>query len=212
MTRLRPSPAMVVAVIALIASVTSGAYAAVRITTRDIADGAVTQRKLAHNAVWNANLGRTVVRTNNVRDGAVTHHKLSTNAVWNANLGNTVVRTNNIRDGAVTSSKLDPQVLSGFVSDYTVFSAHQSFGPRGIGGTWCGAPTVNTTDQGWKVIGGGARWDDPTSGSATAGEWPSPPANNASGSVDPNNPGWVIQANGTGGGATVYVICIKTRS
>lgn len=106
MTRLRPSPAMVVAFSALVVSVTSGAYAAVRVTTRDIADGAVTQRKLSHNAVWNANLGKNVVRRRNVGRGGVAHRQLSPNSVWHANLGRTVVRDNNIQDGAVTHTKL----------------------------------------------------------------------------------------------------------
>jgi hypothetical protein len=106
MTRLRPSPAMVVAFIALIVSATSGAYAAVRITTRDIVDGAVTQRKLSRNAVFSANLGSNVVRRRNVGRGAIAHRQLSPNAVWHANLGRTVVRENNIQDGAVTHPKL----------------------------------------------------------------------------------------------------------
>jgi hypothetical protein len=42
--------------------------------------------------------------------------------------------------------------------------------------------------------------------------WPSPPETNGSGSVDAANPGWVIQANGVGGAATVYAVCIKTDS
>jgi hypothetical protein len=106
MARLRPSPAMVVAFIALVVSVTSGAYAAVRVTTRDIADGAVTQRKLSPNAVWHANLGNNVVRRRNIGKGGVAHHQLSPNAVWHANLGRTVVRENNVHDGAITHTKL----------------------------------------------------------------------------------------------------------
>jgi hypothetical protein len=94
------------------------------------------------------------------------------------------------------------------VSDYQVFSTTQQFGPYGIGGAWCGAPTANTTDQGWVVIGGGAQWDNASNGAATTGEWPDP--NNQTTNKD--NPGWDIQANGVGGPATVYAVCIKTDS
>lgn len=104
--RLRPSPAMVVAFIALAVSVTSGAYAAVRITSASIVDGAVTHPKLANNSVWNAQLGKPSVRTANINNGAVTHSKMGKNVTWNAQLGKPAVRTVNINNGAVTSAKL----------------------------------------------------------------------------------------------------------
>ena len=91
MTRIKPSPAMVVAVIALIASVTSGAYAAVRITTADIADRAVTNPKLADNSVWHRNIGR----------GSVRNFNLSDNSVWHRNIGMGSVRLNNIQPATV---------------------------------------------------------------------------------------------------------------
>ena len=86
MSRMRPSPAMVVAFVALIVSVTSSAYAAVRITTVNIANGAVTQPKLARNSVWHANLGTRSVRNLN----------LAANSVWHAQIGTGSVMRNNI--------------------------------------------------------------------------------------------------------------------
>ncbi|MCL2395616.1 MAG: collagen-like protein [Acidimicrobiaceae bacterium] len=102
---------MVIAFIALVVSVTSGAYAAVRVTTANIANRAVTQRTLAHNAVWHANLGRGVVRRANIGHGGVGHDQLGTNSVWHRNLGRHVVRENNINDGAVTQAKLGKGVV-----------------------------------------------------------------------------------------------------
>ncbi len=84
---------------------------------------------------------------------------------------------------------------------YTIFSVHQDFGPYGIGGAWCGAPAANTKNEHWEVVGGGARFDNASQGGGFENAWP-----NLS---DPKNPAWDIQANGTGGGATVYVVCIK---
>lgn len=104
--RLRPSPAMVVAFIALVVSVTGSAYAAVRITTRNIANRAVTHPKVANNAVWNRSLGRPAVRTVNINNRAIVHSKMGQNVVWNAQLGRPAVRTININNGAVTSPKL----------------------------------------------------------------------------------------------------------
>jgi hypothetical protein len=106
MTHMKPSPAMVVAFVALIVSVTSGAYAAVRITTSDLANGAVTNPKLAHNSVWHANIGTRSVRSNNLNNGAVRNAQLARNSVWHANIGTGSVRSNNLADGAVGHSQL----------------------------------------------------------------------------------------------------------
>jgi hypothetical protein len=62
----RPSPAMVVAVVAVFLACGGGAYAAVRVTTSDIANGAVTHAKLADESVMNNNLGQGVVHPANL--------------------------------------------------------------------------------------------------------------------------------------------------
>jgi hypothetical protein len=90
---------MVVALIALVASVTSGAYAALRVTTANIVDRAVTHPKLAHNSVWHANIGR-----HSVRNGNLAH-----NSVWNANIGRRSVQRVNIANHAVAAAQLDIQ-------------------------------------------------------------------------------------------------------
>lgn len=93
------------------------------------------------------------------------------------------------------------------VSGYQVFTSVQDFGPGGIGGSWCGAPAANETDQGWVVLGGGAQLlpADIDAGFAIAGSWPN--------STDPLNPGWNIQLNKPPdvdpGNVTTYVICAK---
>jgi hypothetical protein len=87
MSRLRPSPAMVVAIIALIASVTSGAYAATLITGRNIASHTIQQRNMANNSVWHAQIGR----------GSVRNVNLAANSVWHAQIGTGSVRANNVQ-------------------------------------------------------------------------------------------------------------------
>ncbi|HWE12628.1 MAG TPA: hypothetical protein VG365_03900 [Solirubrobacteraceae bacterium] len=171
-----------------------------------------------------------------LRNGSVTHSKLATNSIWHGQLGNGVVQPGNLNQtlqqqlathNAVgpagpqgTTGAIGPQGATGAtgatgregVSGYQVFSTTQTFGPNGIGGAWCGAPKANTSDQGWVVVGGGVKWDNPTSGSASIGEWPETTATDPK-STNPAlafNPGWNIQANGTGGSATVYAVCLKT--
>lgn len=93
------------------------------------------------------------------------------------------------------------------VTGYQVFEMDYDFGPGGIGGSWCGAPNGNTTDQGWKFIGGGAEFTaaDIDKGFVIAGSWPN--------LTDPLNPGWNIQVNKPAGQdpgiVKTFAICIK---
>lgn len=83
----RPSPAMVVACLALLIAVGGTATAArTRIRSVDIAPGAVTAKALGKNAV----------RTKAIADGSVTTSKLAAGAVTTAT----------VADGAITAAKL----------------------------------------------------------------------------------------------------------
>jgi len=94
------------------------------------------------------------------------------------------------------------------VSDYQVFTTTQEFGPFGIGGSWCGAPNANTSNEGWIVVGGGAEFssEDVQAGAAVVDSWPN--------TNDSNNPGWNIQINNTAlkDPVTVYAVCLKEDS
>jgi hypothetical protein len=105
-----------------------------------------------------------------------------------------------------------PQGPKGVLA-YQVFSTTQSFGPGGIGGAWCGAPTANTSDVGWRVVGGGAQLTPAQidEGVVVADAWPN--EDTAHGGA---NPGWNIQvnkpANVSPGDITVYAVCIKVAN
>ncbi len=142
MTRMGPSPAMVVAFVALIVSVTSGAYAAVRITTRDIANGAVTNRTLARNSVWHANIGKRSVRTINLANDAVNNRTLARNSVWHANIGTGSVQANNLSRQLATEIK-------GSVG------LQGPAGPPGANGANPGVPVVNVPPVAPGEIGAG---------------------------------------------------------
>ena len=58
-SRLRPSPAMVVALIALIAALSTVAYAASKIDTNDLKNGAVTAKKLHRGSVTTKKIKRS---------------------------------------------------------------------------------------------------------------------------------------------------------
>jgi hypothetical protein len=82
---------MVVAVIALTATVTSGAYAAANIGNRSI-----TNRMLADNSVWHRNIGNRSVQNRNLADRAVTNRTMAPNSVWHAQIGKGSVQKNNM--------------------------------------------------------------------------------------------------------------------
>ena len=65
----RPSPAMVVAVVALVSSMTGGALAAALIDTGDIKSGAVTKKKLHKNAVNSKKVKNKTLKAKDFADG-----------------------------------------------------------------------------------------------------------------------------------------------
>jgi hypothetical protein len=110
----RPSPAMVVAILALCLAVGGTAFAAVK-------------------------LGRNAVKTKNIKDGAVTESKIAGNAVTEGKIAGNAVTEGKIASGAVSAGKLAASAKSTWVETqlggFTV--AHQSGGvtvtPDGTG-------------------------------------------------------------------------------
>ncbi len=74
------SPALVIAFISLLISLSGVAWAATKITTKDISRGAVTTPKLDRQAVTSQKLGKHTVKSNRLADGAVTSSALSLEA------------------------------------------------------------------------------------------------------------------------------------
>ena len=104
--RVRPSPALVIALVALFVSIGGVGYAASKIGTNDIQNGAVTNKKL-HKA-------------------AVKTRKLAKKAVKSGKLADQAVGTGKIADGAVTSAKvakLAPIQAAGLVTAVDCSSA-----------------------------------------------------------------------------------------
>jgi hypothetical protein len=102
-SRLRPSPAFVVALIALFVSIGGVGYAASKIGTDDIKSQAVTKPKLAKKAVSSGKL-----------DGqAVTTGKIAADAVRSGKINDGAVKTNNLADDGVTGDKVLNDTLTG---------------------------------------------------------------------------------------------------
>jgi hypothetical protein len=101
-----PSPAMGVALIALVVAMGGSSYAALRIGTKQIRDNAVTSTKIRNGAVRNIDLARNSVVTAKIVASAVTGLQIKDASVGNADLGNDSVTTSRIRGGAVTNTDL----------------------------------------------------------------------------------------------------------
>jgi hypothetical protein len=78
---LRPSPATVLAALALFAALAGSVYAATKVDTRDLVRGAVTAKKLAPGAVTSKAIAPNAVQTQQIADGAVTGAKVDENSL-----------------------------------------------------------------------------------------------------------------------------------
>ncbi|HEX7299668.1 MAG TPA: hypothetical protein VF257_11720 [Solirubrobacteraceae bacterium] len=82
--RHRPSPAMVIALLALFVALGGSSYAAIKIGARNIKTGAVGSRAIANNSI----------RSTDIRDGFVTGQDVRDNSLNNADIDNSDLRAN----------------------------------------------------------------------------------------------------------------------
>ena len=119
-------PATFISLAALFVALGGVGYAATKIGTKQLRNGAVTAPKLANNsvtspkirrgAVGNADLANNSVSTQKIQAGAIINSDLAVGSVLGANLGNGAVTSSklaadsvlngNLGNGAVTSSKI----------------------------------------------------------------------------------------------------------
>jgi hypothetical protein len=85
----RPSPSMVVAFIALLLALGSGAYA---------------QMNIPNNSVGTNKLRNNAVTTNKINNGAVTTQKIRNSAVTTQKIRNGAVNSNKVRNGSLMSA------------------------------------------------------------------------------------------------------------
>ena len=85
----RPSPAMVVAIVALVAALTGTAFAALgknSVGSKQLKKNAVTTAKIKNSAITGAKLQNSAVGTSKLSDDAVTTAKLAANSVTGAKI------------------------------------------------------------------------------------------------------------------------------
>jgi hypothetical protein len=146
--RAKPSPALVISLIALFVALGSGAYAASKIRTQDIRDEAVTGKKLAKNAVKSSKTKDGGLKGKDLKDETISESKIGEMAVTTPKLSDGAVTTPKIGDGAVTKEKLGPGAL-----EPTVVA--RTFITNAISGT--GEAEANC-NAGETLIGGGGGW------------------------------------------------------
>jgi hypothetical protein len=101
-----PSPAMGVALTALVVALSGTSYAVVRIGTKQIKANAITSPKIRNGQVKNVDLARNSVVTAKIVAGAVTGLQIRDASVGNSDLGNDAVTASKIRGGAVGNGDL----------------------------------------------------------------------------------------------------------
>jgi hypothetical protein len=101
-----PSPAMGVALVALVVAMSGTSYAVVRIGTKQIRANAVTSPKIRNGGVKSVDLARNSVVTAKIVANAVTGLQIRDASVGSADLSNDSVTGAKLRSGAVGSSDL----------------------------------------------------------------------------------------------------------
>jgi hypothetical protein len=116
--RLRlPSPAMVVAVLAMMVALGGSALAVTAakknsVVTKSIKNGAVKTKKLADGAVKEAKIASAAVTEAKLADGSVSSAKIADNAVTGAKIADDSVTNAEIANDAVGNGELDEESVS----------------------------------------------------------------------------------------------------
>lgn len=112
----RPSPALVVASLALVVALGGTSYAAAKLAAnsvgaRELKANAVTSAKIAPGGVRGADIAAAAVSGAKLADGAVAFGKIADGAVGPAKLADGAVGPLALADGSVGASKLAPDAL-----------------------------------------------------------------------------------------------------
>jgi hypothetical protein len=147
----RPSPAMVVALVALFLALGGSSYAALSIGTGNIRNGAVTSAKIKNGAVKSAKINTGAVKTTKLNAQSVTNAKVKNNTLTGAKINEStlgqVPSANNANQlggqPATAYQKTDRWVLvQGTAAGATILA--QSGGFAGVTRTSLGTYNVDT--------------------------------------------------------------------
>ena len=187
-----PSPAMVVAMIALFVALSGSAWAVATIGPGQIDTNAVRSRHIKNGQVKNADLADGAVNSAKVADGSLTAADLATGAL----LGPGSVGSSEIANGAVQSSKLAANSVGSSHLKGTYAAVSGGLSPAA--NTY--ADATATCNAGDRVLGGGFAWQNDADIS-TVYSTPDPLTN-------PNQ--WIVRSKSSAGGNTLYAwaVCL----
>lgn len=112
---LRPTPAMFVALVALVLAMSGAAVALPgknSVDSSDLAKGSVTARAIAKSAITSKQIEGKSIKGNRIKDAGVSDKQLKDGAVTEAKLADGAVTAAKIADGAVTAAKVGDGTLS----------------------------------------------------------------------------------------------------
>ncbi len=137
-----PSPAIIIATVALFASVSGASYATTQLPTqqqlpanvpdksvgtKQIKGKAVTQKKIAKRAIAKGKIKPSAVRTGKINDQAVTTEKIVENGVTTSKIADGAVTGSKLQEGSVPASAIAPGVLPAF-STNVIYASVQGNG------------------------------------------------------------------------------------
>jgi hypothetical protein len=163
-----PTPAMVVACIALLASLSGTAVALPgknKLDKNDFPVGVVRSAAIRNGGIASADLKEGIVVPSKVAPGAIATGALQTGAVTNPKLGGNAVTSSKIADNSVGTSEIVGNGVGGSeIADNAVGTSE--IATNGVGGAEIAANAVTSDEIANDAVGGGELAD----GAVTSGE------------------------------------------
>src|SRR4029079_169124 len=125
-------PTIVIAVVALVVGVSSGAVAAKLITGKDIKDNTVTSADIKNGTLVTKDLKQNAINGNRLKKGTVNGAKLQGGTVAGAKLKPGSVGNGKLADGAVTSNKIPDGTIGPNDRSTTSFGPNWSIVDRNV--------------------------------------------------------------------------------
>ena len=123
----RPTPALIVAMVALVMAMSGAAVALPgkgKVQTNDLQNSSVTKKKIAKGAVGSAQIVGKSIKGNRLKDDAVKSKQLAENAVTNKKIEAQAVTADKVKDGSLTGKQVAAEgISSGNISDYAVLGS-----------------------------------------------------------------------------------------
>jgi hypothetical protein len=120
----RPTPALIVAMIALVAAMSGAAIALPgkgTVSTNDIKNGAITKKLIAKGAVGSKQIIGKSIKGNRIKDGGVKAKQLADATITDKKIADATITEKKLADGTITGQKVANDGLSDRnISDYEV--------------------------------------------------------------------------------------------